>query len=175
MQVLTFWLIAGTLALALAIAALEWNKPRKKTPLVPITSSSSAVVENKAFTQQEAETTPILVARITILEQKSRLAHERIQRVENILSGIPLDKLEQQLDTGGIQKKIEALLAFQQETRKQIKELEQRLGEKSNWETEEAEQQLDELEKELAQQNQSLQELENKVPAISRKNPKRKK
>ncbi len=171
MQILTFWLIVAGFVLLLIIAILEWRRPAKAKAVLNSASASATQPESeKAALEQE----PALQARITALEQKSLLAHQRIQRIENILSKIPLDNLGQQLDTVELQQKMGRLIEFKNEIRIQMAALEQRLEQQQSKSPSGAEKQLDALERELEQQNKSLKQLEEKIPVIA-SNQKRKK
>lgn len=164
MQVLTFWLIVAAFGLLLIIVVLEWGRPRKEKA-VPNSAGASALASASEAAALEQE--PVLQARITALEQKSILAHQRIQRIENILAKIPLDNLGQQLDTVELQKKVERLIEFKNETRIQVAALEQKLEQQKNKAPNEAERQLAVLERELEQQNKSLKQLEEKIPVLA--------
>jgi len=171
MQMLTVWLFIAAFVLLVIISFLEWNRPRK-AKAVPNSASASALAPASEATALEQE--PALQARMTVLEQKSLLAHQRIQRIENILSKIPLDQLGQQLDTAELQKKMDRLIEFKNEIRIQMAALEQRLEQQQTKSPSGAEKQLDALERELEQQNKSLKQLEEKIPVIAG-NQKRKK
>ncbi len=171
MQILTFWLIVTGFVLLLIISILEWSRPRKAKAVLNSASASAIALASEATALEQQ---PVLQARITALEQKSLLAHQRIQRIENILSKIPLDNLGQQLDTVELQQKMGRLIEFKNEIHIQMAALEQRLEQQQSKSPSGAEKQLDALERELEQQNKSLKQLEEKIPVIA-SNQKRKK
>lgn len=168
MQPLTFWLAVVAFILLLGVSILEWSRPRKTKTMAPAPASPATAPVTST------DWMPQLHARLSALEQKSVMMHERIQRIENILTKIPLDKLEQQLDSIELSKKVERLIEFKNEARIQLAALEERMLEQKNKPLAE-EQQLDSLERELKEQDKSLRELETMIPVRSANRKKRKK
>lgn len=162
-EILTVILAILAFLFVAAIVVLERTKPKKP------------VVIAQPVLEAAPDFEPAVGGRLQAAEQKIVLAHQRIQRIENILAKIPLESLEQRLDVTELQQTVEKLVEFQKHALAKIAVMEQRLEkERSAPNNRTGEKQLDALEKEIRAQDQTLKRMEAKIPVLS-KHKKRKK
>lgn len=152
MNLISWTLVGIAIALFAGILVLEWTKPKKKAPLAVATVTQTVQSQTVLYE---------IPARLKAVEQKTEMAHDRLQRVETILSKIPLETVEQKLDTKELFQKINNLSDSQVQTKTEMVSL------KKQFETHASRHQslqtIQELETELKNQHQGLKELQKKA------------
>lgn len=185
MSLLTIMLFGTAVVLVFILLLAEWNRQDKKKPIPLHFHANEAIRKNNAIPLQpqaselqeqtteiksekttvisESNSVPLLYARFKAVEQKTQMAHERIQRIEKIVSRIPLEQLEKGLDISELEKKVERLVIFKNDIRIQVAALEEEIEKEKKSKPVVKSKQLDALEKELKEQDKSLQEIEARI------------
>lgn len=193
-------LLAIALLLGVVLVIVEWAKNRSRSQaekqsktIAPHTiqkrffkepgNEETGSIETASTSALENEWAPRMQARMQAIEQKTTMAHDRIQRIERIVQSLPVEQLNKALDLKELEQKVERLNEFkntvhvrvtllEEELQKQKKMLKEQETEHKTIDWKDMEQ-LEQLEKELQQQDRELKALENKIRPLV-KNPSRK-
>ncbi|MBU0636205.1 hypothetical protein KKE06_04230 [Candidatus Micrarchaeota archaeon] len=184
MSLIVTWMLGTILVLGLLLILMEWTRQSQKKPFslhtttqtITAAQATPSTTESTIRTERivDVETIPSFLARLHAVEQKTRMAHERIQRVEKIMSQLPIEALEKGLDISALEQKVERLIIAKNEMHIQLAALEESFQQQNQtvMSPKITARQLDDLEKELREQNNSLRALEATIPnlAFNRKN-----